>query len=71
MAAWKLKLEDVETKSADDLADELQERKVDLTQLDLDLTDRLPARPGLLIYSSFRNGVRVSPFPPAVLRTQR
>jgi hypothetical protein len=45
LAAWKLKLEDVETKSAEDLADELQERKVDLTQLDLDLSDRLPARP--------------------------
>lgn len=45
LAAWKLNLENVETKSAEDLADELQEHKVDLAQLDLDLSDRLPVRP--------------------------
>lgn len=44
LAAWKLNLEDVETKSAEDLAEELRDRKVDLTTLDLDLSDRLPAR---------------------------
>ncbi|HUG20438.1 MAG TPA: hypothetical protein VMM56_15735 [Planctomycetaceae bacterium] len=44
LAAWKLNLKDVETKSAEDLADELQDRKVDLIQLDLDLSDRLSAR---------------------------
>ncbi|HSG71421.1 MAG TPA: hypothetical protein VLA12_13455, partial [Planctomycetaceae bacterium] len=44
LAAWKLNLENVETNSAEDLAEELQELKVDLTQLDLNLSDRLPAR---------------------------
>jgi len=43
LAAWKLKLEDVEGRSADDLREELRDQNADPAQMDLDLSDRLPA----------------------------
>jgi hypothetical protein len=44
LAAWKLKLDNVEERSSEDLMEELRERNVDPAKLDVDLSDRLPAR---------------------------
>lgn len=44
LAAWKLKLADVEEKSTEDLREELRERNIDPAKLEVDLSDRLPAR---------------------------
>jgi len=44
LAAWKLNLENVEDRSTEDLMEELRDRKVNLAEMDLDLSGQLPAR---------------------------